>query len=94
MTHLDLARELELRRWARENYVPPERRSATWHPIVLDEMRGRDSELAEMSVSAPNAAHYVPLLPTFGEPAEVTNCGEVRAASRRIYPAGVSGPPG
>jgi hypothetical protein len=94
MTRLDLPRELGLRRWARENYVPPERRPATWHPIVLDEMRGRDTELAAMSVSVPPAARYVPLLPTFVGETETTVCGNVRGTSRRIYPAGVAGPPG
>jgi hypothetical protein len=94
MTRLDLAHELGLRRWARANYVPAERRSATWHPIVLDEMRGRDSELAEMSVSAPSAARYVPLLPSFGGATEATIGGKVCTASRQLYPAGVSGPLG
>ena len=31
---LDLIEELRLRRWARENYVPPENRQRTWHPVV------------------------------------------------------------
>ena len=64
MSHLELARELGLRRWARANYVPPEQRFATWHPIVLSEMQSRDSELAEISTPAPVSARYVPLLPT------------------------------
>ena len=41
---LDLIEELRLRRWARENYVPRERRQTTWHPVVLDEMTKKDTE--------------------------------------------------
>jgi hypothetical protein len=63
MSGLELARELGLRRWARLNYVPPEQRSATWHPIVLNEMQSHDSELAEKSPPAPVSARYVPLSP-------------------------------
>ncbi|HUE13561.1 MAG TPA: hypothetical protein VMR25_05315 [Planctomycetaceae bacterium] len=63
MPGLDLARELGLRRWARLNYVPPEERPATWHPIVLNEMQCHDSERAEKSQPAPVSARYVPLLP-------------------------------
>jgi hypothetical protein len=43
---MDLLKELRLRRWARENYVPESDRAASWDPIVLDEMRRRDEELA------------------------------------------------
>ena len=64
MSNLELARELDLRRWARANYVPPGQRSATWHPIVLNEMESRDRELVEISAPAPLSARYVPLLPT------------------------------
>jgi hypothetical protein len=41
---MDLIEELRLRRWARENYVPPERRDRTWHPVIQDEMRKKDGE--------------------------------------------------
>ena len=41
---LDLIEELRLRRWARENYVPPENRQRTWHPIVHEEMKKKDHE--------------------------------------------------
>jgi len=41
---LDLIEELRLRRWARQNYVPPRERSTGWHPVVLDEMRSKDGE--------------------------------------------------
>ncbi|MBW3540223.1 MAG: hypothetical protein KY476_08130 [Planctomycetes bacterium] len=52
MTHrlentVDPIQELRLRRWARRNYVASDQRGANWHPIVLDEMRSRDSELCE-----------------------------------------------
>ena len=46
---LDLASELRLRRWARLNYVSPDRRPASWHPIVLAEMSCRDEELAALA---------------------------------------------
>ena len=42
---LDFIEELRLRRWARENYVPADRRAADWHPVALDEMTRRDREL-------------------------------------------------
>ena len=41
---VDLIEELRLRRWARENYVPPARREKTWHPVVHDEMSKKDHE--------------------------------------------------
>ena len=44
-TELDFIEELRLRRWARENYVPAERRTADWHSVVLDEMVRKDREL-------------------------------------------------
>ncbi len=44
-TELDFIEELRLRRWARENYVPAERRTAEWHSVVLDEMVRKDREL-------------------------------------------------
>lgn len=43
---VDIIEELRLRTWARLNYVPPEERSESWHPVVLDEMRCRDAEMA------------------------------------------------
>ncbi|HZT81794.1 MAG TPA: hypothetical protein VFA26_16325 [Gemmataceae bacterium] len=42
---LDFIEELRLRRWARENHVPPELREATWHPVILDEMARKDLDL-------------------------------------------------
>ena len=41
---MDLIEELQLRRWARENYVPPEQRDGSWHPVVQDEMQKKDTE--------------------------------------------------
>lgn len=48
---VDMIEEFKLRRDARENYVPAERRSKDWHPIVLDEMKRRESELHELGTS-------------------------------------------
>ena len=45
--HVDLIEEFSLRRWARENYVPPQLRNAAWHPVVLQEMALRDAEQRE-----------------------------------------------
>lgn len=44
---VDFIEELRLRRWARENYVPSDERSTSWHPIILEEMRRKDSEVSE-----------------------------------------------
>lgn len=41
---LDFIEELRLRRWARENYVPPSRREDNWHPVVHEEMAKKDRE--------------------------------------------------
>jgi len=76
---IDVIRELRLRNWARANYVSPAQRRDTWHPVVLDEMRRRDAELAELSGAQPACFRYVPLAPStirvlhpghesFGEP--------------------------
>lgn len=45
-SEIDLVRELRLRQWARQHFVPQEQRKVTWHPVVLDEMQNRDRELA------------------------------------------------
>ena|GEM_PF-1269255 len=42
----DLLREIRLRQWARRSFVSVNARKPTWHPVVLDEMRRRDEELA------------------------------------------------
>lgn len=44
VAEVDFIEELRLRRWARENYVSADDRDETWHPVVLDEMRAKDSE--------------------------------------------------
>lgn len=44
MADVDFIEELRLRRWARENFVPFEERSRTWHPIILEEMLRKDEE--------------------------------------------------
>jgi hypothetical protein len=44
---LDLVAELRLRQWARRNFVSgSERTDSDWHPVVLDEMRRKESEMA------------------------------------------------
>lgn len=42
---MDFVRELRLRQWARQHFVPAESRKSSWHPVVLDEMTRRDLEL-------------------------------------------------
>ena len=44
---IDFVRELRLRQWARQHFVPRESRKSTWHPVVLDEMIRRDAEVNE-----------------------------------------------
>ena len=46
---LDLIEELKLRRWARENYLPPEQRHPDLHPVVQEEMRQKDLEQVEVT---------------------------------------------
>jgi hypothetical protein len=52
MTELDMIEELRLRRWARENYSPPEQRQSTWHPVVHEEMTKKDLELTAEPIYA------------------------------------------
>jgi hypothetical protein len=47
VTEVDFIEELRLRRWARENYVPRDRRELSWHAVILDEMTHKDAELVE-----------------------------------------------
>lgn len=47
---MDLIEELRLRRWARENYVPPENRERSWHPVIHDEMTKKDREKTPAAV--------------------------------------------
>ena len=58
---VDILKELRLRRWARENYVPAEDRPNSWHPIVLDEMSAKDAEALDF---VHGASAYVPLVPS------------------------------
>ncbi len=44
LRRIDLIEEFSLRRWARENHVPPESRNPAWHPVVLEEMDSKDQE--------------------------------------------------
>ncbi|MEX1232801.1 MAG: hypothetical protein WEB58_21320 [Planctomycetaceae bacterium] len=59
---VDLLKELRLRRWARENYVSANERKPSWHPLVLDEMRLKDAEIAQREVFHPGK-RFVPLEP-------------------------------
>ena len=58
---VDPVEELRLRRWARENYVLPERRDSSWHPVVLDEMRRKDEESGGSQAYCEVARRAVPL---------------------------------
>lgn len=62
---VDLISELQMRRWARENYVPEPRRDGGWHPLVLHEMKLRDAELNGIDDRLSSRAYgFVPLPPT------------------------------
>jgi hypothetical protein len=58
---VDIVKELRLRRWARENFLPAADRPSSWHPVVLDEMSVMDAEASEFQ---PRAVPYVPLAPS------------------------------
>ncbi len=47
LTDVDFIEEIRLRRWARENYKPAGERNESWHPVVLDEMQAKDTEVQE-----------------------------------------------
>ena len=49
---VDFIRELQLRRWARENYVPQSQRESDWHPVIHDEMTRRDSESTDAHLAS------------------------------------------
>jgi hypothetical protein len=61
---IDIIEELQLRRWAREHYVAPNRRTAAQHPVVSDEMRLRDAEIIIDSRARDSVVAFVPLAPT------------------------------
>jgi hypothetical protein len=44
VAEVDLIEELRLRRWAREHYVPADRRESSWHPVIIDEMVRKEHE--------------------------------------------------
>jgi hypothetical protein len=44
VAEMDFIEELKLRRWARENYVPRDKRQHSWHPVVHEEMEKKDYE--------------------------------------------------
>jgi len=60
-TTIDFVRELRLRQWARLHFVAVDARKATWHPVVLDEMRLRDLELAFGTSASATVPVEVPL---------------------------------
>ena len=49
---IDLTCELRLRRWARQNHVPPAARLESWHAVIMDEMTQCDREQAEVVIPA------------------------------------------
>jgi hypothetical protein len=65
---MDPVDELRLRRWARENHVPADRRDPAWSPVVLDEMTRRDRETLPPGDAGEEpldpGARFVPLAPT------------------------------
>ena len=52
---LDFIEELRLRRWARENYTPPEQRHPSWHPVVHEEMTKKDLEMVVVVTTSTSA---------------------------------------
>lgn len=44
VAEVDFIEELRLRRWAREHYVPADRRESSWHPVIIDEMVRKEHE--------------------------------------------------
>lgn len=48
VAEVDFIEELRLRRWAREHYVPRNQREMSWHPVILDEMDQKDTEIVEI----------------------------------------------
>lgn len=61
---LDFVEELQLRRWARQNYVAATDRRVDWHPVVREEMQLRDAEMIVKTRTREPASTYVPLAPT------------------------------
>jgi hypothetical protein len=61
---VDIIEELQLRRWARENYVGSDFRTAAQHPVIRDEMRAKDAEIIIESRARDSVVAFVPLAPT------------------------------
>ena len=59
---VDIVEELRLRRWARENYLPPGERDSQ-HPVVAHEMRLRDAEVIIEARCREPVGAFVPLAP-------------------------------
>ena len=63
-SQINVIRELRLRRWARNHYVPAKERLSTWNPVVLEEMMVRDSEIqSQVDNAPPLVSQFVPLSP-------------------------------
>jgi hypothetical protein len=52
MSEVDFIEELQMRRWAREHYVPRNKRETNWHPIVHEEMEKKDYEAVQVEPAA------------------------------------------
>lgn len=61
--HLPHLAEDELRRWARDHYVPPALRHPSWNPVFLHEMARVDEELLELERRSSRLYSLVPLAP-------------------------------
>jgi len=94
---IDIVKELRLRQWGRLHYVPPAERSASWHPVVLDEMSLRDAEL--QSAVSPETTHparsFVPLPPAryHAIHASHPDVTEPNLVKNRALPAGATRTP-
>ena len=66
-TDLDIIEELQLRRWAREHYVPPQERESATHPIIAEEMQRKDAEVIINARSREPMSSFVPLVPTVNQ---------------------------
>ncbi|MCH7988300.1 MAG: hypothetical protein IID46_04015 [Planctomycetes bacterium] len=62
-SHVDLIKELRLRRWARTHYVTKSERSDSWDSIVLNEMSKRDLERDLEAFEQVLLSDFVPLEP-------------------------------
>ena len=55
--------EDQLRRWARDHYVPPELRHPSWNPVFLREMARLDEEVLDQESRDSRLYSLVPLAP-------------------------------